>query len=151
MPMYTTYYTSICYTFCVPLWMLVCRWKHMPKHIKICKHPDTQRFYVSDVTDFQSVWVSAYLSPVQGTLHPLPSSGASELLPGQLFGHQFPWRGHHTAGPLQRCRDPRPRHLKPRSPSPAPFPLPPTPPFSPATPRKGNMGRGSLHLLLRVS
>ena len=37
-----------------------CRWKHMPKHIKICKHPDTKRFYVSDVTDFQSVWVSSW-------------------------------------------------------------------------------------------
>lgn len=34
------------------------RWKRMPKHIKISKHADTQKFYVSDVCEFLSVEVS---------------------------------------------------------------------------------------------
>lgn len=38
----------------------------MPKHIKICKHPDTKRFYVSDVTDFESVWVSLHAKLYMG-------------------------------------------------------------------------------------
>jgi len=29
----------------------------MPKHIKISKHPDTRKFYVSDVCEFLSVEV----------------------------------------------------------------------------------------------
>lgn len=31
------------------------KWKKMPKHIKICKHPETRKFYVSDVCEFLSV------------------------------------------------------------------------------------------------
>ena len=34
------------------------RWKRMPKHIKVCKHPETRKFYVSDVCEFLSVAVS---------------------------------------------------------------------------------------------
>lgn len=30
----------------------------MPKHIKVSKHADTQKFYVSDVCEFLSVEVS---------------------------------------------------------------------------------------------
>ena len=38
----------------------------MPKHIKISKHIDTLRFYVSDVCEFASVGVSAlFLLPYE--------------------------------------------------------------------------------------
>ena len=33
----------------------------MPKHIKISKHPDTRKFYVSDVCEFLSVEVQECL------------------------------------------------------------------------------------------
>ena len=55
----STLCTLCCAWYCCAL--CCCRWKRMPKHIKICKHPDTRRFYVSDVTDFHSVWVSSQL------------------------------------------------------------------------------------------
>ncbi len=35
-----------------------CRWNRMPKHIKVSKHADTRKFYVSDVCEFLSVEVS---------------------------------------------------------------------------------------------
>ena len=34
----------------------------MPKHIKICKHPETRKFYVSDVCEFLSVEVCCIVS-----------------------------------------------------------------------------------------
>ena len=40
----------------------------MPKHIKVSKHTDTQKFYVSDVCEFLSVEVSSPLSTVFITL-----------------------------------------------------------------------------------
>ena len=36
----------------------------MPKHIKVSKHLDTQKFYVSDVCEFLSVEVSAFFPPL---------------------------------------------------------------------------------------
>ena len=65
--------TLCCAWYCCAL--CCCRWKRMPKHIKICKHPDTRRFYVSDVTDFHSVWVSSQLLASHSTLtSPAPLS-----------------------------------------------------------------------------
>ena len=114
-----------------------CRWKRMPKHIKICKHPDTRRFYVSDVTDFHSVWVSAQLPASHSPLtSPAPSpAGAGRLLPGQLPRCQLPWRGHHSAGPLQGRGVPATRTLNYHSSSSAtPLPTPPAPALPSASP-----------------
>ena len=36
----------------------------MPKHIKILKHPETRKFYVSDVCEFHSVEVCFYMTAV---------------------------------------------------------------------------------------
>ena len=36
------------------------RWNKMPKHIKISKHPDSRKFYVSDVCEFLSVEVCGW-------------------------------------------------------------------------------------------
>ena len=42
----------------------------MPKHIKVSKHADTRKFYVSDVCEFLSVEVSV---PVKGFITLLTS------------------------------------------------------------------------------
>lgn len=50
-----------------------CRWKRMPKHIKVSKHADTRKFYVSDVCEFLSVEVStrclALFSLISSVVH----------------------------------------------------------------------------------
>ena len=35
------------------------KWNKLPKHIKICKHPDTAKFFVSDICEFLSVEVGS--------------------------------------------------------------------------------------------
>ena len=37
-----------------------CRWKQHPKHIKISVNPDTNRFFVSDAKEFDTVAVSGH-------------------------------------------------------------------------------------------
>ena len=105
----------------------ICRWYGMPKHIKICKHPETRKFYVADVCDFHSVWVSdkrAYhfhqfdsvcflLTPSPILPRPpitvlpvMPHSllfsppGAGRVLSTQFSGHQFPENRHYTQIPI---------------------------------------------------
>ena len=50
-----TYHGVLCMTGIPNLY----RWNKMPKHIKISKHPDTKKFYVSDVCEFLSVEVGS--------------------------------------------------------------------------------------------
>lgn len=71
---------SVVYTKWYTCWCPICRWKRMPKHIKICKHPDTKRFYVSDVTDFHSVWVSSLPVHIRHTLTCRHSPHLQELV-----------------------------------------------------------------------
>ena len=128
----------ICHSVCVCVCVCVCRWKRMPKHIKICKHPDTKRFYVSDVTDFESVWVSLHARLYMGaiavhTRHSL-LVGPSELLPDQLTWYQFPWCGHNSACSLQGSGYTHTRKLQSSSSSPSsPIPFSPTTSLSHST------------------
>ena len=101
----------------------IVRWKHMPKHIKICKHPDTKRFYVADVTDFSSVWVSGYQVS-------LPAFSTAQTLQELVSYYQTNSLGTSFPGVDTTLRVPykdvetRPRPSNP----PAPPPLPPSRP-----------------------
>ena len=48
---------------CTIGYYLFCRWNRMPKHIKVSKHADTKKFFVSDVCEFLSVEVSHLSMP----------------------------------------------------------------------------------------
>ena len=71
----------------------------MPKHIKISKHPETRKFYVSDVCEFLSVEVclSVYCG---SSLTVQISVGIGSILSAELVRFQFSWCGHHPQPPL---------------------------------------------------
>ena len=113
------------------------RWKHMPKHIKICKHPDTKRFYVSDVTDFQSVWVNIAPTSISPSLPYSLSLSLKELVsfyqtnslgtsfPGVDTTLQFPYKEVDLRSRGGVSNPPAPPPLPPsRSNPPLPSPQP---------------------------